>query len=177
MPTTNEQVIESLNRLLAVCTRSEHGFRLAADALTDGELQTVLKQSARQRGRLASELRMEIRQLGGEPEMLGGADQSDRRNPLCAGPRQKAHGVVTECEAMNRAVVTAFETALQDRNLPIELLIATRRQCDEVHETGERLAACESQATKRMGDCVAPTSTAISAVARRQTSGVLYEAG
>jgi uncharacterized protein (TIGR02284 family) len=177
MPTTNEQVIESLNRLLAVCTRSEHGFRIAAETVADGELKSMFKQSAHQRGRLASELRMEIRQLGGEPEMLAGADLSDHRNPLCAGARQKATGVVTECGAMNRAVVTAFETALQDRNLPIELLIATRRQCDQVHETGERLATWENQATARIADCVAPTAAAISAVARRQTPGVLYEAG
>ena len=177
MATTNEQVIESLNRLLAVCARSEHGFRIAAETVDDTELKTTFKQSAHQRGRLASELRMEIRQLGGEPEIPTRVDRYERKTPPCAGARQNEQGIVTECRGMNQAVVTAFETALQDRNLPLELVVATRRQCDQVNETAERLAAWADKATGRIGDFVAPTVTAIGAVPRRQTLEVLYEAG
>jgi len=177
MATTNEQVIEPLNRLLTVCTRSEHGFRIAAHNVTDGELKAIFTQFAYQRGRLGSELRMEIRQLGGEPEMLSGIDWSDRRNPLCGGARQKEAGIVTECRAMNRSVATAFETALQDRNLPIELLNATRRQAAQVNEMAERLAAWESHAAPRPEDRGAPLGGAIGAVSKRQTPDVLYEAG
>lgn len=176
MATTNEQVIESLNRLLAVCARCELTFRVAAETVADGELKTIFKQSAYQRARLASELRMEIRQLRGEPEMVAAVDRPDRRGPFYAGARQKEAGVVTECRAMNRSAVTAFETALQDRNLPIELLLATRRQCDQVTETGHHLDAWENQALGCLAERAAPTG-AVSANSRPQAPDVLYEAG
>lgn len=176
MATTNEQVIESLNRLLAVCTRCEHTFRVAAETVADGELKTIFKQSAYQRARLASELRMEIRQLGGEPEMLAAVDRADQKSPFSAGARKKEAGVVTECQSMNRSVVTAFETALRDRNLPIELLLATRRQHDQVTETGERLDAWENQAMGCLAERAGSTA-AVGAIPRHQTPDVLYEAG
>jgi len=157
MATTNEQVIESLNRLLAACTRSERGFRIAAETAKDSELKTIFKASAHQRGRLASELRMEIRQLRGEPERLEGVDRPEWLSALgAAASRQDEHGVVVECQGMNQAVVTAFESALQDRNLPFELLVTARRRCDQVVEAAERLTAWATTDTAGIGRFVLP---------------------
>jgi len=158
MATTNDQVIESLNHLLAACAGSECGFRIAAETAKDSELKTIFTASAHQRGRLASELRMEIRQLRGEPERLEGVDRPEWLRALgAAAARKDEHGVVAECQGMNQAVVTAFESALQDRNLPFELLVTARRQCDQVIEAAERLTAWAKTGTAGVDRFVLPT--------------------
>jgi uncharacterized protein (TIGR02284 family) len=177
MATTNEQVIETLNRLLAVCTHSERGFRIAADGATDGELRTIFKQFAHQRGRLAFELRMEIRLLGGEAKMLEGEIPEWLRAVGAAVSRQDERGVVAECHGMNQAVVAAFESALQDGNIPVELLITARRQRDQVNEAVERLAAWERGTAAGAGGLVPALVATLGARRTPQVPDVIYEAG
>ncbi|WP_447978217.1 PA2169 family four-helix-bundle protein [Candidatus Nitrospira bockiana] len=140
MATTNEQVIETLNRLLAVCKASEQGFRAAAEAVKENELRTVFKQYSHQRGRLASELRMEIRLLGGEPEMLNGIAMPTGLDRLVAASvREDEQAVLAECSRMEETVIQAFEKAMEDGNIPLELVIALRRQSAQVREAFDRI--------------------------------------
>jgi uncharacterized protein (TIGR02284 family) len=148
MITTNELVIETFNRLLAVCKASEQAFRIAAHAVQDTELRTAFKQYSHQRARMASELRMEIRLLGGEPEMLNGmAMPSALADVVTASTQMDEQAVLLECEHMEKAVSQVFEEALDDSNMPFELVITLRRQHGEVRVAIDRLHTLERPLT------------------------------
>lgn len=150
MITTNEQVIETFNRLLAVCKASEQAFRAAAQAVQDTELRTAFKQYSHQRARMASELRMEIRLLGGEPEILNGiAMPSAVVEVVTASTQMDEQAILLECEHMEEAVGHIFEEALGDSNMPFELVIAIRKQYGEVCLAIDHLHTLERPLTAR----------------------------
>jgi uncharacterized protein (TIGR02284 family) len=139
MSTTNELVIDTFNRVLAICKASEQTFRIAAHAVQDTELRTVFKQYSHQRARMASELRMEIRLLGGEPGMLTGLTTPSALVDIISPSRLDEQAILQECEHTEDAVSRIFEEALDDPNMPFELIIALRRQYGEVRLTIDRL--------------------------------------
>lgn len=140
MITTNELVIETFNRVLAVCKASEQAFRIAAHAVQDTELRTAFKQYSHQRARMASELRMEIRLLGGEPEMLNGLTMPPALTEvITASAQMDEQAILLECQHMEEAVSHLFEAALDDPNMPFELVIALRKQYGEVRLAIDRL--------------------------------------
>jgi len=140
MITTNELVIETFNRLLAACKGGEQAFRVAARAVQDSELRTAFKQYSHQHARMASELRMEIRLLGGEPEMLNGmAIPSALGGVVTASAQADQQAILVECQHMEEAVSRLFEEALDDSNMPFELIIALRKQYGEIRLAIERL--------------------------------------
>jgi uncharacterized protein (TIGR02284 family) len=148
MITTNELVIETFNRLLAACKAGEQAFRVAAHAVQDSELRTAFKQYSHQHARMASELRMEIRLLGGEPEMLNGmAIPSALARVVTASGQADQQAILVECEHMEEAVSRLFEEALDDSNMPFELVIALRRQYGETRLAMDRLHSLERPLT------------------------------
>jgi uncharacterized protein (TIGR02284 family) len=155
MITTNELVIETFNRLLAVCKAGEQAFRIAAHAVHDSELRTAFKQYSHQRARMASELRMEIRLLGGEPEMLDGmAMPPALARVIAASAQTDQQAILQECEHMEEVVGHLFEEALDDSNMPFEFIIALRRQCVEIRLAMERLHALERPVTTALSNAV-----------------------
>ncbi len=148
MITTNELVIETFNRLLAVCKAGEQAFRIAAHAVQDSELRTAFKQYSHQRARIASELRMEIRLLGGEPEMLDSmAMPTALARVIAASEQTDQQAILLECEHTEEAVSHLFEEALDDSNMPYELVIALQRQYGEIRLAMERLHTLERPMT------------------------------
>src|SRR5688500_7008112 len=148
MITTNELVIETFNRLLAVCKASEQAFRVAAHAVQDTELRTAFKQYSHQRARMASELRMEIRLLGGEADMFNSMTMSSALvEVVTASTRMDEQAILLECEHREEAVCHIFEEALGDSNMPFELIIALRKQYGEVCLAVDRLHTLERPLT------------------------------
>ena len=148
MITTNELVIETFNRLLAACKAGEQAFRIAAHAVQDSELRTAFKQYSHLHARMASELRMEIRLLGGEPEMLNGmAIPSALAGVVTASGQADQQAILVECEHMEEAVSRLFEEALDDSNMPFELVIALRRQYGETRLAMDGLHSLERPLT------------------------------
>lgn len=148
MITTNELVIEAFNRLLAVCKAGEQAFRIAAHAVQDSELRTAFMQYSHQRARMASELRMEIRLLGGEPKMLDGmAMPPALAGVIAASAQGDEQAILLACEQMEAVASHLFEEALNDSNMPFELVIALRRQYGEIRFAMDRLHCLERPLT------------------------------
>ena len=143
MSTTNELVIDTFNRVLTICKASEQTFRIATHAVQDTELRTAFKQYSHQRARMASELRMEIRLLGGEPDMLNGLMTPSTLVDVIPPSTPDEQAILQECEHTEAAVSHIFEEALDDPNVPFELIIALRRQYGEVRLTIDRLHTLE----------------------------------
>jgi uncharacterized protein (TIGR02284 family) len=145
MLTTNEQVIETLNRLIAVCKDGERELRSAAEAVKDSELRTLFKRYAHQRARLASELRMEVRLLGGEPDTVG-ITMPPIATMVPAATGEDEQTVIVLCEREEDAAVKAYQAAVADMNIPVELREALRRQYVQVREAYDRIHALEKTA-------------------------------
>jgi uncharacterized protein (TIGR02284 family) len=144
MATTNELVIETFNRVLAMCKAGEQAFRIAAHAVQEKALRTAFKQYSYQRGRMASELRMEIRLLGGEPEMLNGMTlPAGLAAVMAASALNDEQATLLECMHLEETVSDTFEEALEDPNMPLELLIPLRRQHGEIRLAIDRLHTFE----------------------------------
>jgi uncharacterized protein (TIGR02284 family) len=138
MLTTNEQVIGVLNQLIAVCKEGERQFRTASAAVKEPELRALFKQYAHQRARLASELRMEVR-------LLGGADLFFSESILAAESAESSlidedeRTLIAACEREEEETVQAYEAAFDDINMPMELHVALRRQFAQIRESYDRI--------------------------------------
>src|SRR5262245_32520475 len=67
----NDDVIATLNELIATCRDGEEGFRTAADTLRNPELRSLFLTYAQQRADFRAELEAEILRLGGDPSTRG----------------------------------------------------------------------------------------------------------
>jgi phage tail tube protein FII len=67
----NQQVIATLNNLLAITRDGERGFRTCAGGVTSPDLKMELEAAAGRCVEGAVELQMKIRSLGGEPAASG----------------------------------------------------------------------------------------------------------
>ncbi len=65
---TDEAKALALNLLLKTCVDGQEGYRLAADAVTDGELKTILVRYVEQRERFGLELKVLLRETAEPPE-------------------------------------------------------------------------------------------------------------
>ena len=91
---------------------------------------------------------MEIRLLGGEPEMLNGLTMpSALAEVVTASTHMDEQAILQECGHMEEAVSQTFEEALDDANMPFELIIALRRQYGEVRLAIDRLHTLERPLT------------------------------
>src|SRR5262245_36399874 len=71
MATNTDDVITLLNNLIETCKDRQYGYRTAADAVSDNQLQTLLRAYEKQSAQYAAELQNEVRRLGGDPDKGG----------------------------------------------------------------------------------------------------------
>lgn len=151
MATTNELVIETFNRLLAACKASEQAFRIAAHAVQQQALRMAFNQYSHQRGRMASELRMEIRLLGGEPEMLDGMLlPPGLAAVMSASDKEDEQAVLSRCVSLEEEICRTFQDALEDPNMPLELAVPLRRHAGSIRLAIERLHTLERPLAARV---------------------------
>lgn len=62
---TNEETIDLLNGLIETCKDGENGYRQAADAVRNTELESIFAGYAKQRAEFAGQLQAEVERLGG----------------------------------------------------------------------------------------------------------------
>ncbi len=142
---SNEEVISTLNGLIATCKDGQHGFETAAGGVGDGELKTLFRTYARQREQFAGELQDEVRRLGGDPEREGSTAAAIHRGWMgikSAVTGEDESAVITECERGEDSAVKAYREAL-DRDLPVNVRTLVERQFREVREAHEHVRALE----------------------------------
>jgi len=137
----NQQVIATLNNLLAITKDGERGFRTCAGGVTSPDLKMELEDAARRCVESAVELQMKIRSLGGEPEASGTVAGALHRAwtdivPGITGLGDRA--VLDECKRGEDVAKQAYEEALV-QDLPADVEAIVRRQYQGVTENRERI--------------------------------------
>ena len=144
-PPQDTRVIDVLNGLIRTLKDGEEGFRIAADALRDEQIEELFRRYVEQRRRFAGELRREIERLGGKPGNTGtltGAAHRGWINIKAAVTGGQEEAIIAECERGEDAAKRAYEEAL-DAGLSGEPRTLITRQCAEITASHDRIRSLE----------------------------------
>lgn len=131
MSNINEDVVDTLNDLIATCKDGELGFTACAERVQSAELRQLFTQRATQCRQAANELRPFVLQYGGEPETDGSTSGALHRGWVAvrgslAGYTDEA--MLEECERGEDAALARYRAALRENTLPEQLQALVSRQ-------------------------------------------------
>lgn len=120
MADAHQHDIKVLNSLIATTLDSIHGYRESADDIETGRFKQMFLDAAQERQQVVSDLKEEVRKLGGQPEDDGTALASAHRafvNLKSTVTGQDDKAVVNEVERGEDHIKHKFEAALNDSDL------------------------------------------------------------
>ena len=149
----NEKAIDTLNDLIQTLRDGQEGFNEAADNVKNPDLKSFFHQAAGERTQFISELSLEVRRLGGDPEKTGSATGAihrawmDIKGTLTG---KDDHSILSECERGEDSALSAYGEAINSGNLPDNILAIVQRQFTAIQQTHDRV--------KQMRDAKAATT-------------------
>jgi uncharacterized protein (TIGR02284 family) len=145
---SDAQVISTLNNLIQTCRDGEEGFRTAAEGVESPELKELFHGYSRQRAGFASELRDEVRRMGGEAADSGSVTGSFHRGWMglkAALTGEDERAVLGECERGEDSALAAYRAAL-GVDLPASVRSMVERQFAEVKEAHQHIRGLDRAA-------------------------------
>src|SRR5262245_24804235 len=148
----NKSIANTLNDLIETCRDGQNGFKEAAENVKNPDLKSFFNQVSSERAQLISELEVEVRRLGIQPEKSGSAAGAlhrawmDIKGSLTG---KDDHAILRECERGEESAVNAYKDAIKSQNLPPNLLSIVQNQFQLVQRTHDRV--------KQMRDAKAAT--------------------
>ncbi|MBK5189131.1 MAG: PA2169 family four-helix-bundle protein [Gemmatimonadaceae bacterium] len=161
MPLKNAEVISVLNDLIDTCEDGLHGFQTAADAVENPQAKALFASRLPNIQRGTSELKAEVRRLGGDPDKrgtVGGALHRGWINLKSAITGKSEEAIVMECERGEEHAAHVYEDALQ-KDLPIDTRAIVERQYRGVIENLNRVRALSTSGSARSEGVGAPAAT------------------
>jgi uncharacterized protein (TIGR02284 family) len=140
-----DEVASTLNRLIQTCKDGENGFKVAAEAVDDVNLQHLLQSYSQQRSEFAAELQTEVQRLDQNPARSGHIVAALHRGwmdikALAMGREEAA--IIAECERGEDVAVKAYEQALGSE-LPSDLRALVERQFLKVKDAHDQIRSLE----------------------------------
>jgi len=137
--------ISTLNSLIETCEDGAKGFRTAAEGLQDNSVRQMFNTLASERAQFASDLRSEVRHLGGEPEQGGSLSGAMHRGWIdikSAVTGGSDSAIIAEAERGEDSAVSAYQTAMQ-ADLPADVQMTVQRQFTRVKAAHDRVRDLE----------------------------------
>jgi uncharacterized protein (TIGR02284 family) len=137
----SNKVTSTLNDLIETCRDGQNGFKEAAENVKSPELKTFLNQLATERAQFVSELQLEVRQLGDDPQKSGSAAAvmhrvwMDIKGTLTG---KDDHSILIECERGEDSAVDSYKDALK-LDLPANIQKIVERQFQSIKLTHDRV--------------------------------------
>lgn len=132
---TNDDIVDTLNDLIATGKDGESGFTACAKHAISGELKRQLADRALECQRAAAELQPYVIQYGGKPSRSGSASEALHRGWVAVrgslGGLNEA-AVLEECEREEGVALTRYRKALSHATLPSALRTVVERQLEGV---------------------------------------------
>jgi uncharacterized protein (TIGR02284 family) len=151
MPLKNAEVVNVLNDLIETCEDGIHGFQTASDAVSNPTAKALFSSRLPNIQRGMSELKAEVRRLGGDPDKRGtiaGAMHRGWINLKSAVTGKNEEAIVMECERGEEHAAHVYEDALQ-KDLPEDTRAIVDRQYRGVVENLERVRALSKDGSAR----------------------------
>jgi uncharacterized protein (TIGR02284 family) len=151
MPLKNAEVVSILNELIETCENGIHGFKTASEAVNNPTAKALFTSRLPNIQRGESELKAEVRRLGGDPDSRGtlaGALHRGWIDLKAAVTGKNEEAIVMECERGEEHAAHVYEDALQ-KDLPIDTRAIVERQYRGVVENLERVRALSGAPASR----------------------------
>lgn len=151
MPTNKDREVSILNDLIETCRDGELGFRAAAEGTDDNELKSLFNRYSQQRAQFASDLRMEVTGVGGDPAnrgTVGGAMHRGWINIKSAVTGKDLEAIINECERGEDVAKENYKKALASGDLSEEVRSLVHEQSMEVQEAHDRIRALQRTTEK-----------------------------
>jgi uncharacterized protein (TIGR02284 family) len=137
----NDDVIDTLNKLIETCKDGEYGFRACAEHVKSTELRKVFLDRAETCRKGASELQAEVQRLGGSPETDSSTTGSIHRGwvnvkAMLTGDSDQA--ALDECERGEDAALERYRDAIKE-DLPSDVAAIVQRQYEGVKRNHDQI--------------------------------------
>jgi uncharacterized protein (TIGR02284 family) len=139
----NNDQISTLNSLIETTLDSITGYEDSAQNIDNERFREIFRQRANERQQVVSDLREEVRRLGGEPEesgsFLGKAHQRfEDLKAAITGRDEKA--IINEVERGEDYIKAKFEAALNSENLGAEARQVVERAYQSVRAGHDQIS-------------------------------------
>ncbi|KAA3438075.1 ferritin-like domain-containing protein [Rufibacter hautae] len=142
MDNVNSKVISTLNDLVETARDGRKGYETAADAVDNPQMKSEFHRLAHQRATFVSELESTAQSLGGSTTekttlegaalQAAGAVHRGWINLKSAIGANDSKAILSECENGDAAALKAYDNALNDKDLPVNVLTLIQRQKQEI---------------------------------------------
>jgi uncharacterized protein (TIGR02284 family) len=138
---TPEQTILQLNGLIETCKDGELGYRTAAEAVQNTQLETVFADYSKQRAQFARQLQAEVERMGGTPADSGTLTGTfyrgwmDVKSAFTGGD---GAAIIASCETGEDAAAAAFE-AVFDMDVSGQPKVLVEAQWNKIKEAHARM--------------------------------------
>lgn len=160
MSLKNAEVVSILNELIETCENGIHGFKTASDAVKNPAAKALFASRLPNIQRGESELKAEVRRLGGDPDNRGTVAGALHRGWIdlkAAVTGKNEEAIVAECERGEEHAAHVYEDALQ-KDLPLDTRAIVERQYRGVVENLERVRALSGKPSSRTTGASTPAS-------------------
>lgn len=143
---SHKDITNNLQDLLEKNYDAEKGYKKALTAVDDIQLKNFLKQQAVLRGRFATEIDKELRDLNESPKNSGSASGSLHRawidvKTAVTGNDDKA--VLEECIRGEKASIENYQEVLKSQAFPPKIKATLAKQVGEVQATLHKIQSLE----------------------------------
>ena len=137
----NDDVIDTLNKLIDTCKDGEYGFRTSAEHVRSEDLRSVFLERAESCRQGATELQQAVVRCGGKPDEHSSASGTLHRGWLglkgvLTGDRDQA--ALNECERGEDAALARYREALK-HDLPSDIAEIVQRQYEGVKRNHDQI--------------------------------------
>ncbi len=144
----NDDVIDTLNKLIETCKDGEYGFKTSAEHVKSAQLRSVFLECCESCRRGATELQAEVARLGGKPEHDSSTTGTIHRGwvnlkSALTGNDDKA--ILEECERGEDAALARYRDAIKEP-LPSDVMAIVQRQYEGAKRNHDRVRSLRDSA-------------------------------
>ncbi|HZM91442.1 MAG TPA: PA2169 family four-helix-bundle protein [Blastocatellia bacterium] len=137
----NDKVISTLNDLIEICRDGQNGFKEAAENVKNPDLKSFFNECSTERAQFVSDIQLEVRRLGGDPQKTGSTAGALHRvwmDIKGTFTGKDDHAILSECERGEDSAVEAYREAIK-LSLPLTIQQLLERQFQSVRQTHDRI--------------------------------------
>ena len=137
----NDKVISTLNDIIEICRDGQNGFKEAAENVKNPDLKSFFNECSTERAQFVSDIQLEVRRLGGDPQKTGSTAGALHRvwmDIKGTFTGKDDHAILSECERGEDSAVEAYREAIK-LSLPLTIQQLLERQFQSVRQTHDRI--------------------------------------
>jgi uncharacterized protein (TIGR02284 family) len=141
----NNEVIATLDGLVATCQRGRDRFRDAAENIQNNEFRRLFNIFSQQRVQFITELKAEVHRLRGDAGTeiedtrdLPGNTVPFRRSTVTKSIKRDESRIIGECQREEETAVNDYQEALK-ADLPLDVQYVVKRQYMDIKDAYDRI--------------------------------------